>query len=367
MKILIVDDTIFYRKILKDVLETISGVEVVGAAHNGKLAIDKIKRLKPDLITLDVEMPQMNGLETLKVIQDENLEVDALMVSSKTLSGSEITIQALALGAYDFISKPDIADPQENKKILKRELISKIQILKQKKKLSTLIGKTQKQDTTEGLKKRQLSRSRMVYNASTKIDHKKVQRNEKSQIIAIGSSTGGPNALITLLSEMPNNIGVPIVITQHMPPVFTASLAKTLDAKSRLTVKEAKDGDLLLPNTVYIAAGGQQMKIASGIRYQKMIRITDDPPENSCKPSVDYLFRSVSREFGSKVTGVILTGMGSDGKIGMSVMKSAGALIIAQNAETCIVYGMPKAVIEAGLADHILPLNQIKDEIIKSV
>ncbi len=361
MKVLIVDDTIFYRKILKDVLENISGVEVVGSAHNGKLAIDKIKRLKPDLITLDVEMPQMNGLETLEAIQEQKLDVDALMVSSKTQKGSEITIQALALGALDFISKPDISDPEENIRILRREIMSKLQVVKQKKRLNSFINKTNQKDRSV------LGKKKIMPGLSTKINQRNVQRTEKSQIIAIGSSTGGPNALITLLAGMPENINVPVVITQHMPPVFTASLARTLDSKCKLKVKEAIDGEVLQNNVVYIAAGGKQMKVASGIKFQKMIRITDDPPENSCKPSVDYLLRSVSREFGSKVTGVILTGMGNDGKIGMSVMKAAGALIVAQNAETCIVYGMPKAVIEAGLADHILPLEKISQEILKSI
>ena len=361
MKVLIVDDTIFYRKILKDVLENISGVEVVGSAHNGKLAIDKIKRLKPDLITLDVEMPQMNGLETLEAIQEQKLDVDALMVSSKTQKGSEITIQALALGALDFISKPDISDPEENIRILRREIMSKLQVVKQKKRLNSFINKTNQKDRSV------LGKKKTMPGLSTKINQRNVQRTEKSQIIAIGSSTGGPNALITLLAGMPENINVPVVITQHMPPVFTASLARTLDSKCKLKVKEAIDGEVLQNNVVYIAAGGKQMKVASGIKFQKMIRITDDPPENSCKPSVDYLLRSVSREFGSKVTGVILTGMGNDGKIGMSVMKAAGALIVAQNAETCIVYGMPKAVIEAGLADHILPLEKISQEILKSI
>ncbi len=365
MKVLIVDDTIFYRKILQDVLEDIKGIEVVGSAHNGKLAIDKIKRHKPDLITLDVEMPRMNGLETLKAIQEQDLDVDALMVSSKTQHGSEITIQALALGAFDFISKPDIDDPEENKKILKRELMSKFHILRQKKKLNTLVQKTKSSATTRT--KFPAKTRTSFYEASTKIDSKSVKRTEKSQIVAIGSSTGGPNALITLISGLPENLGVPVVITQHMPPVFTASLARTLNSKTALTVKEAVDGEVLNKDTVYVAAGGQQMKVASGVGFQKMIRITDDPPENSCKPSVDYLFRSVSREYGSKVTGVILTGMGNDGKIGMSVMKAAGALILAQNAETCVVYGMPKAVIDAGLADKILPIQKISEEIVKSI
>ncbi len=364
MKVLIVDDTIFYRKILRDVLEGISGIEVVGSAHNGKLAIDKIKRHKPDLITLDVEMPRMNGLETLEVIEKENLDVDTLMVSSKTQRGSEITIQALALGAFDFIAKPDVPDPDENKRILKREIMEKLRVLKQKKKLNSLVSRTQ---SGSGLQKRKIKRKKAIYAAPTKIDRRGAKRTERSQIIAIGSSTGGPNALITLLKGLPATLNVPVVITQHMPPVFTASLAKTLDAKTQLKVKEAQDGEVLKNNTVYIAAGGQQMKVASGVRFQKMIRITDDPPENSCKPSVDYLFRSVSREYGSKVTAVILTGMGNDGKIGMSVMKAAGSLIIAQNAETCVVYGMPKSVIEAGLADQILPIDKISEAIIKSV
>ena len=356
MKILIVDGTIFYRKILKDVFAEIYGVEVVGTAQNGKVALEKINNLKPGLVTLDVEMPYMNGLETLQIIQKEKLDVDVIMVSSKTQRGSDIAIQALTFGAFDFIPKPNVSDHDENKRVLKREIMSKLLILKHKKRLYP-----SKKPNIKVLEQTKIKTPPSMNNI------KKVKRTKKSQIIAIGSSTGGPNALNELLTKLPDNIGVPIVVTQHMPPVFTASLARTLNNKSKLTVKEACDGDVLENNVVYIAAGGKQMKVASGAKFQKMIRLTDDPPENSCRPAVDYLFRSVAREYGSKVTGVVLTGMGSDGKIGMSVMKAAGAVCIVQNAETSVVYGMPKAVIEAGLADFILPIEKISEQIMKTV
>jgi len=362
MKILVVDDTIFYRKVIKDILEELPGIEVVGVAHNGKVAVDKIKRLKPDLLTLDVEMPTMNGLETLQEIQNQNLDVQCLMVSSKTQKGSEITVQALALGAFDFISKPDVSDPNENKSLLKKEISNKLRGYSQQIRIKKLLkgSKTSSALGTSSLKTQKTP-------VSIHISPKAVKRTEKSHIIAIGSSTGGPNALISVLSELPANIGVPIVITQHMPPVFTSSLARTLNQKCELTVKEASNGEVLKSNFVYIAPGGKQMKVATDARLSKMIRITDDPAENNCKPSVDYLFRSIAREYGSKATGVILTGMGTDGKLGLSVMKSAGAVSFAQNAETCVVYGMPKAVIDAGLVDFVLPLNKIGREIKKTV
>jgi two-component system chemotaxis response regulator CheB len=193
------------------------------------------------------------------------------------------------------------------------------------------------------------------------------KRKEHSEAVAIGVSTGGPNALAKLIPSLPAKIGVPIFLVQHMPTVFTSSLAKSLDLKSRLTVKEGVNGEKVNPDTVYIAPGGKQMKVSKGSGGERVIRITDDPPENNCKPSVDYLFRSVAREYASKATGVIMTGMGSDGKLGVKVLKATGGISIAQNASSCVVYGMPKAVIEAQLADVIAPLEQIASEIMKTL
>jgi two-component system chemotaxis response regulator CheB len=195
-----------------------------------------------------------------------------------------------------------------------------------------------------------------------------ILKRSKAEIIAIGISTGGPNALAKMLPMIPKDIGVPILIVQHMPPMFTRSLANSLSAKCAIAVREARQGEPILPNTALIAPGGKQMKIVAGADGRnRIVKITDDPPENSCKPSVDYLFRSVAHHYVGRATGVIMTGMGSDGTQGLKLMKQNGATIIAQNEATCVVFGMPKEAAETGLADAVLPLDQIADMIVKTV
>lgn len=361
LKVLIVDDTIFYRKIISDILAQVPGVKVVGSANNGKIALSRIKTLKPDLVTLDVEMPEMNGLELLQEVMSQGLAVDFIMVSSLTERGGQITIQALQLGAFDFITKPDESNMERSLQHLKRDLLPKIKAYQKRKDYKlALRGKAKEQRPAVSRKvdlKEQLARTKRV-----------IKRSERSQAVAIGVSTGGPNALNRVLPKLPAKIGVPVFLVQHMPPVFTASLAKALDSKCQLKVKEAMDGEKVEPNMVYVAPGGKQMKVASGASPQvKVIRITNDPPENNCRPSVDYLFRSVAREYGSKATGVIMTGMGADGRLGLQVMKASGAVGIAQDEASCVVYGMPKAVVEAGLADIVAPLDQLAAEILKTV
>jgi len=362
IKVLVVDDTIMYRKIIGDVLKTIPGVEVVGTANNGKIAVSRIKSLKPDLVTLDVEMPVMNGLETLVAIQQEKLDVECLMFSSLTERGGEITMKALELGAFDFVLKPDKETPEENLVYIQKELSQRLKVFGQQRQLRRLLrGKRPAVATREVIKKSGVATEVLQ---QTKV---RVKRVEKSTVVAIGISTGGPNALTVMLPQLPADLGVPVFIVQHMPPVFTKSLASSLDKKCDLEVREAVNGELV-KNIIYIAPGGSQMKIASGADvHSKIIRITDEPPENNCKPSADYLFRSVAREYGSKATGVIMTGMGADGKLGLQEMKSAGAVSIAQDAATCVVYGMPKAVAEAGLVDVVMPLGGIAAEIVKTV
>jgi len=360
-KVLVVDDTIFYRKIISDILSSFPDVEVVGTANNGEIALSRIKTMKPDLLTLDVEMPVMNGLELLQAINEGEMDVECLMLSSKTEKGSQITMQALELGAFDFITKPDSPSPEENKVELKTCLTQFFRAFKMRKNLT-------KKFSQAGLVKRKTGPAltgapRPSVSVSTKLS----SRTERSQAVAIGISTGGPNALNVMLPKLPATLGVPIFLVQHMPPMFTNSLAKSLDAKCPLTVREAINGEVVAPNTVYVAPGGKQMKVASGVGLKKIIRITEDPPENNCRPSVDYLFRSVAREYGSKSTCVIMTGMGTDGKLGLSVTKAAGAVGIAQDEESCVVYGMPKAVVEAGLPDVVAPLERISAEIIKTL
>lgn len=361
-RVLIVDDTIFYRKILKDTLSSIPGVEVVGTANNGRVALSRIKALKPDLLTLDVEMPEMNGLEVLQEIQKQGYDLECLMVSSLTQKGSEITVQALSLGALDFVAKPDAESMEENAARLKRALEPKLRAFRRRRELKNLLrGKSGPSEST--LSKQDVQDLSAVIAKSKKTE----SRTEKSRAVAVGVSTGGPNALQKVVPQLQTTLNVPVFIVQHMPKTFTASLAQVLNRSSPLEVKEAQNGEVVRPNVVYIAPGGQQMKVASAAQGQIIIRVTDDPPENNCKPAVDYLFRSVAREYGSQATAVIMTGMGLDGKLGVKVMKSAGAFSIAQNAATCVVYGMPKAVVDAGLADIVAPLEKIAQEIHKTV
>ncbi|MFW6415284.1 MAG: protein-glutamate methylesterase/protein-glutamine glutaminase [Thermodesulfobacteriota bacterium] len=362
IKVLVVDDSIFYRKIVSDILKDMPDVEVVGTANNGKVAMNRIKSLAPDLVTLDVEMPEMNGLEVLQEIQKQGLDTDCLMISSLTTKGGEIAVQALSLGALDAISKPDQGDNEANTRQLKKDIEPKIRAFARKLELKALQeGRAPPQKSTVQPQEVEEYRERSTRSQFLQ------KRREKSRVVAIGVSTGGPNALSRLVPELDPKLNVPVFIVQHMPKVFTASLASALNAKSSLEVKEASDGEMVRSNCVYIAPGGYQMKVASGAGGEKIVRITDDPPENNCKPSVDYLFRSIAREYGSKATGVVMTGMGSDGKLGLQVMKAAGGVGIAQNASTCVVYGMPKEVVDAGLADVVSPLEEIAGEIAGTV
>lgn len=362
VRILVVDDTIFYRKILSDILKEIPQVEVVGSANTGKVALSKVDSLKPDMITLDVEMPGMNGLEVLEELNKKNLDIGVLMVSTLTGKGGHITIKALELGAFDFIEKPssDGSSMKENMEKVKTSLVPIIQAFLKRRELKSRFKST---------KKPLPQITKPDYKSQTKKTlTKPFSLKSKSEIITIAISTGGPNALSKMIPMLPENIGVPILIVQHMPPVFTASLAKSLDSKSKLSVMEAVNGQTIEPNKVYIAPGGMQMKVAaSNDGMRRLIKITDDPPENSCKPSADYLFRSVADYYVGRATGVIMTGMGSDGFKGLLEMHKKNATIIAQDEESCTVYGMPKAPIEEGIVDTICSLEDIADEIVKTV
>jgi two-component system chemotaxis response regulator CheB len=370
LRILVVDDTIVYRKAVSDILAEIPGVEVVGIAHNGKIAMSKIASLKPDLLTLDIEMPEMNGLEVLAELQKNHPGIGAIMLSTLTADGSDMTMKALELGAFDFILKPQSsANQQEGKAQIKAALQPMLEAFRNSHNASSLLG-TKGVFTHKTLltpKPHSLLRPQATPGPSN-VSPRPATRRGKSVIVTIGISTGGPNALSQMLPLLPGDLGVPVVIVQHMPPVFTKSLAASLDAKCALTVKEAQEAEPIQPNTVYIAPGGKQMNlVASADGKNRIIKITNDPPENSCKPSVDYLFRSVGDYYVGRTTAVIMTGMGSDGTKALQLLKQKGALIIAQNEATCVVYGMPKAPIEQGLADVIAPLNKIADEITKSV
>jgi len=357
LKVMVVDDTILYRKIVSDVIAEIPGVEVVGTAHNGKAALLKIKTLHPDLLTLDIEMPEMSGLELLERLQTEAPDVGAVMVSTLTQEGGRMTMRALELGAFDFIPKPQSGTMAENKTAVKNALEPILQAFSRIRRNKRPVH--QHPATSKSVRPR-------TYPSST--IKPAVKRAGASSIIGIGISTGGPNALARMLPKLPGDIGVPVLIVQHMPPMFTQSLAKSLDSKCALEVHEAKNGEPLRPNVVYIAPGGKQMKIVAGADgRQRVIKITDDPPENSCKPSVDYLFRSIAELYVGRSTGVIMTGMGSDGTAGLKLMKSNGAVVIAQDELSCVVFGMPKEPIQQGIADVVAPLDAISQEILRTL
>ena len=381
MRIMVVDDTIVFRKIISDALLEIPGVEVVSKAGNGKMALMRMKDLQPDIITLDIEMPEMNGIEVLEVIKREKIDVGVIILSAFTVKGGEMTIKALQLGAFDFITKPDSGTAAENRAAIRDTLSPIISAWDQKnKQKSKQVNKQQNKQETKpnGAKKdipikKTISGSRSAaYTPTSSFDLGTYIHNmpflKKPEIVVIGISTGGPAALGEMLPKISAEIGVPILIVQHMPPLFTQSLAKSLNSKCQIRVKEAEEGEKLVPGTAYIAPGGKQMKIsATADRNDHLIRITDDPSENNCKPAIDYMFRSVVSYFPGRITAVVMTGMGSDGTTGMRLIKRHGGVSIAQDEKSCVVYGMPMEVIKAGAADLVLSLEMIADAIEKSV
>ena len=361
IKTLVVDDTIVYRKIVGDVLKEVPGVEVAGTANNGKIALSKIKTLKPDLITLDIEMPEVSGIEVLESLRNDPNAPVVIMLSTLTQQGSEMTIRALELGAFDFIAKPSEGKMAENIEKVKAALLPILQTVKRQKNARHRL-REKARSPMPAKPVRPAAAKPAPSTPAGRISH------TRSEIVGIGISTGGPNALAKMIPMLPGSLKAPVLVVQHMPPMFTASLANSLNAKSALDVKEAEDGDVIEPGRVLIAPGGKQMKILAGADgLTRRIKITDDPPENSCKPSVDYLFRSIAEHYVGRSTGVIMTGMGSDGSKGLVQMKNNGAVVIAQNEETCTVYGMPKEPTESGIVDVVAPLEKIAEEIVKSV
>ncbi len=361
LRVLVVDDTVVYRKAISDILAEIPDIEVVGTANNGKIAMMKIASLKPDLLTLDIEMPEMNGLDVLRAMQTDAPDVGAIVLSTLTHKGGDLTIKALELGAFDYITKPETGSIEESKKEIKKSLALIIKGFSRNLEMKRILRGVKLQDSLYpdagsvkkgGIPKYTVSVNRSLY------------KKQKAEIVGIGISTGGPKALSEMMPHIPGNINVPILIVQHMPPLFTESLAKSLDAHCAIHVKEAADGEIIEKNIAYIAPGGKQMKVVAGSDgLNRIIRITDDPPENSCKPSVDYLFRSIAEHYVGRSAGVIMTGMGSDGTLGLRMMKRNGSTIIAQDETSCVVFGMPKKPIEEGIVDIIAPLDKLAVEI----
>ncbi|WP_412103369.1 protein-glutamate methylesterase/protein-glutamine glutaminase [Rossellomorea aquimaris] len=350
------------RKLITEFLSSSEELEVVGTARNGEDALVKIKKLHPDVVTLDVEMPIMNGIDALKKIMIE-YPLPVVMLSSTTKEGTEETVKAIQLGAVDFVAKPsgtislDLHIIQEEivRKVLSASGVSVAKLVDRQHSLAS--GPSRKFIEVEATTKGGNFQGQGD-RASRFID------NKKKKIILIGTSTGGPRALQHVLTELPSNIQAPVLIVQHMPAGFTKSLATRLNSLCDVTVKEAAHGEQLENGTAYIAPGGFHMRIAETKESASVILSKDEDPRNGHRPSVDVLFESVSTIRDYNMIAVIMTGMGSDGARGLAKLKESGHVkVIAESQETCIVYGMPKAVVNANLADKVVNVEEIAQSI----
>lgn len=353
LRVLVVDDTVMYRKVISELLDELPGIEVVGTAANGKIALQKIELVHPDLLTLDLAMPEMDGLEVLRRLQHTNTSVGAIMLSAFTTEGADATVAALKLGAFDFVVKPTGRTIDESAQMLRAELRTKIDTFARAQSIHRIL--------TDAVSSKPPP-SPPCIDVAQRMHRLAMPPHAKPAVVALGISTGGPQALTTMLPMLPADLAVGMLIVQHMPPMFTKSLAESLDEKCALYVCEAHDGQAVEPGHVLIAPGGKQMRVER-VNDRVVVHITDDPPENSCKPSVDYLFRSVANVYGASAIGIIMTGMGSDGTLGCRLLKRRGATIVTQDEATCVVYGMPKVPAEEGLSDVVAPLNRIASEI----
>ncbi|MDZ4163850.1 MAG: chemotaxis response regulator protein-glutamate methylesterase [Smithellaceae bacterium] len=349
VKVLIVDDSAFMRNALSSMLSSDHEIQIVGTARDGIEAIEKVATLKPDIVTMDIEMPKMDGLTALRHIM-EKTPVPVIMVSSLTSDGAKATLHALELGAVDFIPK-NLSELSVNIVKIKEMLIDKIKQIGRK-------------GHTRTMARRKLSiiepdPSRYV------VPIRSAER--KIGIVAIGTSTGGPGALQQILPLLPKDFPVPIVIAQHMPPNFTRPFAERLDQLSKISVKEAEEGDSLRPGMALVAPGRGHMRLKRLRGIDTQVSISESQGDHVYRPSVDALASSVSEYYPGRALGLILTGMGNDGLKGFTALKKSGSRIYAQDEMSCVVYGMPRAVVEAGLADKILSLEEIAGELINSV
>jgi len=354
IKVLIIDDSALVRQTLFDILSADPEIEVVGAAADPYIAAQKISEVTPDVITLDVEMPRMDGLTFLKKLMSQH-PIPVVIISTLTEKGTDTALHALELGAVEVVAKPKVNTKELLEKV-SRELREKIKIAS----VAFVKRKSPSDHLSSTDVAPKLSADAIL---SRKTSHSLIQTTEI--VIAVGASTGGTEALKTFLTSMPVN-SPGIVIVQHMPELFTKQFAKRLDTICLITVKEAENGDAVLPGQALIAPGNMHLLLKrSGARYH--VEVKEGPLVNRHRPSVDVLFRSVARYAGKNAVGVIMTGMGDDGAKGLLEMKEAGAFTIAQDEKSCVVFGMPKEAIKLNAAQEILPLNQISSYIINKI
>jgi two-component system chemotaxis response regulator CheB len=342
---MVVDDSVVVRKIVTDVLSGDPDIEVVGTAVNGRIALTKLEQLKPDLVTMDIEMPEMNGIEAVRAIRATRSRVPIVMFSTLTERGASATLDALSAGANDYVTKPaNVGSVSQSMESVREQLIPRIK---------ALTGRP----ATPG-PARVAAPVVPIRPAAPRTGLGK-----KPGVLVIGSSTGGPEALARVLPMLPASLPVPVLLVQHMPPVFTRQFAQRLDRLSPLRVVEATDGSPLVPGTVHLAPGDHHLVVRVTNGRGEQTGLNQAPPENFCRPAVDPLFRSVVTAYDGAVLAVVLTGMGSDGRNGAAEIRAAGGTVLVQDQATSVVWGMPGAVAQAGLADEILPLDRIPEAI----
>ena len=276
-------------------------------------------------------------------------------------------MKALEKGAFDFITKPDAVSADAARESIVRELAPRVRAVARRLEIRNILKGGSAPSAEKKVEARQSSGSQGALLDGISGRMARIASPSRPEMVLIGVSTGGPQALARIIPALPGDIGVPLLIVQHMPPIFTQSLAESLALKSAIKVREAADGEVARPNTAYIAPGGRQMRLVAGASGEKQVQITDDPPENNCRPAVDYLFRSVAANFPGRAFAAILTGMGSDGTIGLRLLRRHGCYTIAQDETSCVVFGMPRAAIEAGAVDAVLPLDMIASRIAAGV
>jgi len=379
IKVMVVDDAVVIRGLLTRWLDEDKGLKVVGSHRNGKLAVEDIEKSNPDVVVLDIEMPEMDGLTALPLMLAKKRDLVVIMASTLTRRNAEISLKALSLGAADYVPKPESTSEVTTSIDFRRELVDKVKALGARAIRMRGPARTMRAETRAG-QVSQPSAPVAAAAARPSMDTRASFRGAgqgaaapkfqlrpyaavRPRILAIGSSTGGPQALQEVMKEVGTAMNdVPVVITQHMPPTFTAILAEHMGKAALRPAKEGEDGEELKPGNIYVAPGGKHMileKTASGVK----IRLTDGPPVNFCKPAVDPLFDSVSKAYGSACLGVILTGMGSDGANGVRTIAAGGGSIITQDEATSVVWGMPGAAANTGMCSDILPLTQIGPKI----
>ena len=351
--VLVVDDSAFFRRRITEILQQSPNISVVGTAVNGKEAVEKARELNPDVITMDVEMPVMDGIQAVREIMASH-PTPILMFSNLTSEGAQVTLDALEAGAVDFLSKNfSPTSTYDEAYVLLREKVTNIGL------------KTNRLT----LKSRSMAAAQKPAAAVTAVQtsgNRQSVAKTNTRLVVIGASTGGPVALQTVLSDLPVNYPLPVVVLVHMPGTFTTAYAKRLDDVCKVKVKEAQDQDSLVPGQVLLAPGGKQLLIEKkGDRA--FVEIKESLPEQTYKPSVDVGFGSAARSFGKSVLAIVLTGMGADGKMGAQKLKQSGATVWSQNQETCVVYGMPQAVEKAGLSDKVMPIENIGEQLVKVV